>query len=182
VPDGRVHLIGMSFGGWLASQYALQFPARVHKLVLLSPAATVLPVSMAMVFRASFTLVPGITFRRQFYYWLLHNAVHSGPAGRAQVDEAIADWAVAERCFRQLLLMPATVLDDKTLSNWRVPTLYLVGENEKIYSAREAIARLQRVAPQIKTGLISGVGHDLWMVRATAVTSAMLDYLAESES
>ena len=33
----RVSLVGMSFGGWLALNYAVAAPERVQKLVLLSP-------------------------------------------------------------------------------------------------------------------------------------------------
>src|SRR3990172_6582986 len=38
VPEGSVSLIGLSYGGWLVSQYALRFPERLHKVVLLAPA------------------------------------------------------------------------------------------------------------------------------------------------
>jgi pimeloyl-ACP methyl ester carboxylesterase len=180
VPDGPINLAGMSYGGWLAGQYALRFPARVRRLVLLAPAATVQPVSGAMLARAMLTLLPGTGFRRRIYYWLLRDLVESGPAGRAAVDEAVADWAVAERCFAQLLLVGAQVLDDATLRSFPVPCLFLVGENERIYSAHKALARLQRVAPQIKTMLIRGAGHDLWVVRSSEVNQAILDFL-ESE-
>jgi pimeloyl-ACP methyl ester carboxylesterase len=47
-----VHLVGLSYGGWLASQYALRYPERLHKVVLLAPAVTVLPVSFTLIFRA----------------------------------------------------------------------------------------------------------------------------------
>jgi pimeloyl-ACP methyl ester carboxylesterase len=181
VPEGALNLVGMSYGGWLASQFALRFPTRVRRMVLLSPAATVLPVSPAMLVRALLTLLPGTTFRKSFYYWLLQDSVQSGAPGRARVDEAVSDWAVAERCFGQLLMVPATVLDDQTLRDWKVPTLFLDGENEKIYSAQKAVKRLARVAPQIRTGLIPSAGHDLWMVQAEAVTTAILDFLAERE-
>ena len=34
---GRVSLLGMSFGGWLALKYAVATPGRIQQLVLLSP-------------------------------------------------------------------------------------------------------------------------------------------------
>ena len=78
IPEEQVHLVGMSFGGWLASLYALHSPARLQKVVMLAPAATVLRVSLAFVLHALPTLLPGSTFRRRFYYWLLQDTVRSG--------------------------------------------------------------------------------------------------------
>jgi len=178
IPEGSINLVGMSFGGWLASQYALRFPDQLQKVVLLAPAATVLPVSLAFILHALPTLLPGITFRKRFYYWLLHDIMQSGAAGRAWVDEVVADWALAERCFARLPAIPATVLSDQALQDLKVPTLYLVGENEKVYPARKALERLNRVAPQMKTRLIPQAGHDLWIAQADLVTQTMLEFFA----
>ena len=177
VPEGTLSLVGMSYGGWLASQYALRFLRRLQKVILLAPAATVLPVSFALIVRALLTVVPRTDFRRKFYYWLLRDAVQSGEAGRAKVDEAVADWEVAERCFGPLPTLPATVLTDQEWQSVGVPILFMVGENEKIYSAQKAVWRLNRVALQIKTEIIPQAGHDLWMVQADIVTRKMLDFL-----
>jgi pimeloyl-ACP methyl ester carboxylesterase len=180
-PGQPVSLAGLSYGGYLASQFALRFPGRIRRLVLLSPAATVMPVSAAMLGRAMLTVLPHIAFRRSFYHWLLADSVRSGPEGRVWVDEAVDDWALADRCFAYLHLVGAAVLDDDTLRQWRTPTLYLVGENERMYSPHHALARLRRLAPQIKTGLIPGAGHDLWWVRAETVNKAMVEFLTSSE-
>jgi pimeloyl-ACP methyl ester carboxylesterase len=182
VPEGRVDLVGLSYGGWLASQYALCYPECLHKLVLLAPAATVLPVSFALIFQALLTLLPFPRFRKHFYYWLLHDAVESGDANRALVDDAVADWTVAERCFAPLPLIPATVLDDKVLNELSIPSLFLIGENEKMYSAQKAVERLNRIAPQIKTGIIPHAGHDLSFVQANLVTKTILSFLTEQET
>ena len=179
VPGGPVRLAGLSYGGWLASLYALRFPERVGKLVLLAPAATVLPVSFALIWRALLTLIPLIGFRRHFYYWLLHDALKSGETGRASVDDAIADWATAERCFSPLPLIGATVLDDQAWQRMKVPCLFVIGEHEKMYPAQKAIRRLNRIAPWIQTRLVPGAGHDLTFVQADFVTRAVLDFLNE---
>lgn len=179
VPEGLLSLVGMSYGGWLASQYALHFPQRLQKVVLLAPAATVLPVSWAFIARAALTVIPHADFRKRFYYWLLRDMMQSGETGRAWVDEAVAHWVVAERCFGPLPTVRATVLADRDLQSFGVPCLFLVGENEKVYSARKAVRRLNRLAPQIKTEIIPHAGHDLWIVQAEMVTRKILDFLDE---
>ena len=65
-PDKPFCLAGLSYGGWMASLYALQFPERLRKVVLLAPAVTVLPVSLALILRGLLTLIPGTTFRKKF--------------------------------------------------------------------------------------------------------------------
>jgi pimeloyl-ACP methyl ester carboxylesterase len=40
----RVSLVGMSYGAWLALNYAVAAPERVQRLALLSPAASFLPI------------------------------------------------------------------------------------------------------------------------------------------
>ena len=121
-------------------------------------------------------------FRKKFYYWLLHDAARSGETGRVIIDEAIADWEVAERCFGPLPLIVPRVMEDQVLQSLKVPSLFLVGENEKIYSAQKAVSRLNRVAPQIKTAIIPGAGHDLWLSQAKVVNGKILDFLAEGHS
>lgn len=181
-PKGKFHLAGLSYGGWLCSQFAIRYPERVRKLVLIAPAMTVLPVSLAVIFRALLTRLSIPDFRRQFYYWFLNDAVQSGETGRSAVDEAVADWALAERCFRPMPTIPATLVDDETWRKFNVPCLFLVGEHEKMYPAHKAVGRLNRLAPQIQTKIIPHAGHDLTFVQAEQVTQRILDFLKETET
>ena len=177
VPEGAPGLAGLSYGGWLAALYAQRFPGKVSKLVLLTPAATVLPVSAVLVFHALLALVPLPGFRKKFYFWLLNDSVKSGESGRVYVDQAVVDWETAARCFQPMPLINATVLSDQQLADFKVPTLFLVGEHEKVYSAQKAVSRLNRVSPQVQTGIIPGAGHDLWAVQAGLVNRLVLDFL-----
>jgi len=181
VPESKFHLAGLSYGGWLCSQFAIRFPERVHKLVLIAPAMTVLPVSLAVIFRALLTRLPISDFHRQFYYWFLNDAVQSGETGHTTVDEAVADWLVAERCFRPMPTIPATLVEDETWRKFNIPCLFLVGEHEKMYPAQKAVNRLNRLAPQIQTKIVPHAGHDLTFSQAEQVNQNILDFLKETE-
>jgi pimeloyl-ACP methyl ester carboxylesterase len=77
------------------------------------------------------------------------------------VKEFIDHTFMASRCFKTRRPINPTVLEDQELQSLKVPTLYVVGENEKIYSAQKAVQRLNQVAPHIKTETIPNASHDL---------------------
>jgi pimeloyl-ACP methyl ester carboxylesterase len=73
------------------------------------------------------------------------------------------------------------VLKDEELQSITTPTLFMVGENEKIYSPHEVLERLNSVAPQIQTKLIVNAGHDLTMVKAETVDKLIVGFLNHSQ-
>jgi len=83
------------------------------------------------------------------------------------------------RCFKPKQLVNPSVLSDEQLQGLEVPTLFLVGENEKIYSAHEAMQRLREVAPGIEAVMIPNAGHDLTMVQTELVDTIILDFLGQ---
>jgi len=173
----NINLMGLSYGGWLTSLYALRFPDRLDKIVLLAPAFTVLPVRLEWIIRAIAGSLPHRYFARRFMYWLAEDLVHKDEAGRITAEEMADDAFMAMRCFKPKRMVYPTVLRDKELQSIKVPALYLVGENEKIYSARKAIQRLNKVAPHIKAEVIPNAGHDLTIVQAEMVNRRVLDFL-----
>ena len=173
----HINFMGLSYGGWLASLYALHFPARLNKIVLLAPAFTVLPVRLEWIIRAIAGSLPHRSFARRFMVWLADDLVHKDEAGRITAQEMADDAYMAMRCFKPKRMVYPTVLTDNELQNIKVPTLYIVGENEKLYSARKAIQRLNKVAPHIKAEIIPNAGHDLTIVQAEMVNKKILEFL-----
>jgi pimeloyl-ACP methyl ester carboxylesterase len=172
----KINLMGVSYGGWLTSQYTLRFPNRLAKIVLLAPAATVLPLRFAFVVRMMLALVPHRYFTRSFMHWLFADLVKKD---KALIEEGEDDIFTAYRCFKPKRLVPPTVLEDQELQSIQVPTLYLVGENDKIYSPQKAVERLNKLAPQIKTEVIPNAGHDLTIVQAEMVNRKVLEFLKQ---
>jgi pimeloyl-ACP methyl ester carboxylesterase len=174
---GGIHLVGLSYGGWLASQYALGSPGRLQKLVLLAPVFTVLPLSLGWIARAVLCLIPLRWFTQSFMLWLLADLVQKGEEGRRTALEWAEDSFVAMRSFKPRRLVNPTILSDEELGGLKMPTLFLVGENEKIYSAQSAVARIQRVAPRITAEIVPGAGHDLTLVQAAVVNEKIMRFL-----
>ena len=176
----KINLMGLSFGGWLTSQYALCFADRLDKIVLLAPAATVLPLRLGFVIRIPLFLVPFRYATKSMLYWLFGDLAQKDHAGQMEIEKVADHMFMALRCFKPKRMVNVTVLEDEELQGIRVPTLYLVGENEKIYSAQKAVQRLNRVAPHIKAEIIPDAGHDLTIVQAEMVNRKVLEFLKQS--
>jgi pimeloyl-ACP methyl ester carboxylesterase len=78
----------------------------------------------------------------------------------ARLELSVDRLRLTLKCMRRNRPISPTVLADHELRTLTMPTLYLVGEHEKIYSAVKGIERLKQVAPQIRTGMIPDAGHD----------------------
>jgi len=176
-----INLMGLSYGGWLTSQYALHFPNRLDKIVLLAPAATIFPFPGEWAWRGILSAIPHRYFMKKMMVdWAFEDLVHKrDEVSRKMVEEIIDDALMGLKCFKFKMPVSPTVLEDKELQSIKVPTLFLVGENEKLYSAQKAVQRLNTVAPQIETEIIPNAGHDLTIVQAEMVNRKVLDFLKQ---
>lgn len=175
----NIRLMGVSLGGWQITQYALNAPNRPVKLVLLAPAATVLPLRSEFSYHLMLSMIPIRPFSNNLMNWLFHDLIQSGETGRRMAAETLRQMMLAVKSFsfQPRRYVKLTVLDDSQLQNIKVPTLFLVGENEKIYPPWQAIERLRRVAPGIRTEMISGAGHDVSVVKVDLVNEKVLRFL-----
>ena len=179
--EDRINLVGVSYGGWLALQYALHSPKRLNKVVLLAPGGTVLRFStkffLGLFFTAiSFAATGGRWCVRPLFRWLFADWARTDP----ERFDAEVDWLVTVmRSLRPRGLPFPTVLTDAEWDRLRVPTLFLVGEHENIYAPAKAVRRLKRAAPHVKVEIVPGAGHDLTIVQAEMVNRIILDFLTE---
>jgi pimeloyl-ACP methyl ester carboxylesterase len=168
------HLAGLSYGGWLTSRYALHRPERLRKIVLLAPAATVLPLAPGWILRAVLSMLPLRWFTRSFIRWMLPDlAVRRADEAEAWVEDSF----LAARSFKLRPVVSPTVLRDDEWRRMQVPALFLVGENERIYDAQQAVQRLRDVAPHVEVEIISDAGHDLTIVQADEVNAKIVAFL-----
>ena len=173
--SGGVNLAGLSYGGALAAQYALRFPDRLNRLVLLAPGKTVLRLSAGFVFHLALFMVSGKGVQA-LVRWMFADMARKDPVW---VHRVIEELAMHRRSLQRRHVPIPPVLTDEEWKSLRVPTLFLVGEHEVIYSPRRATDRLKRVAPRVTAEIIPGAGHDLSFAQADLVNERMVAFLRQ---
>ncbi|MEU9076625.1 alpha/beta fold hydrolase [Kitasatospora sp. NPDC048538] len=145
------HLVGCSYGGWLALQHRLHHPGRTAGLTLVDPAGLADP-------------------GRRFYTWLIAGGLAATAPRplRPRLARLVDNSTILETELMTLVraslgfrraLPPATTLDDRELARLAgLPTLVLLGERSALHDAHRAAARL---APHARVEIVPGAGHAL---------------------
>jgi pimeloyl-ACP methyl ester carboxylesterase len=171
----RVFLVGMSFGGWLALNYAVAAPQRVRKLVLLSPGGLLPMVRQFTVRGMMMVWFPTRLTVNSFFRWL-------GFSYRAYTN--LLDLVcLGLKHFRMPIetarVMPAVVADE-ALRAMRVPTLLLIGDHEVISDPARALDRARRLIPEFEGELVPGCRHDMCASRHDIVDARVLEFLKKT--
>jgi pimeloyl-ACP methyl ester carboxylesterase len=173
----NINLIGFSYGGWQASLYALSFPQRLNRLVLIAPVG-VLPARLEVMVRGIiYYFIPTRFIVQNYLYWYNADAVKEDGPSREAIDNMVDEALLSFKCFKRRSFVAPTVLTTEDWQNLKVPTLFLVGENEVTYSAQKAIRHLNKVAPEVKTEITPDAGHDLAIVKTEWVNNEVLKFL-----
>jgi pimeloyl-ACP methyl ester carboxylesterase len=177
-PGDRIRLMGLSYGSWLASLYAIRFPGRLSSVVLLSHPAIV-SVNPGFVMRLLFCLV-WPRYITNFCRWLLQDtASRDDEEGRRLMQDSLEEMRLAGRCFKpKATIVPKTLKDDE-LQSLRVPALFLFGEQEMTFAPGQALQRLKTVAPQLRAGMVPGAGHALNFEQSGVVNRKVVEFLKE---
>lgn len=171
----RITLVGMSYGGWLALNYALASPGRVHKLVLLSPAASFLPLVRQFSLRGMLMVfVPTRFTVNSFMRWLGFGAT-LGPSNA--VPELMYLGMKHFRIPRETAAVAPTVFSDADLRAMSVPTMLLIGEREVIYDPPSALARARRLLPDFEGDLVPQSSHEMCASQHGLVDRRILAFL-----
>jgi pimeloyl-ACP methyl ester carboxylesterase len=172
-----INLVGFSYGGWQASLYALAYPQRLNKLILIASVG-VLPARLEVLVRGIiYYFIPTRFIVKRYLYWYNADAVKKDKTSRATIDNMVNEALISFKCFKRRSFVPPTVLTDQDWQRLEVPTLFLVGENEVTYSAQKAIRRLNNVTPKVKTVITPDAGHDLAIVKTEWVNNVVLKFL-----
>ncbi|WP_372661210.1 alpha/beta fold hydrolase [Amycolatopsis kentuckyensis] len=172
-----VHLVGYSFGGWLAANYAARSGKRLASLTLIDPVRTFGELPVSLLFRTTLALVPGLSHwgRPAFIRWI------SGGAEVAPDDPVAAVVEAGIRAYRIALPTPE-LLTDEQLRSIGLPVLALIAGRSVIHDAAKAAARARALLPDARVEVWPEATHAIAGEAADAVNARVLAFLAEAEA
>jgi pimeloyl-ACP methyl ester carboxylesterase len=165
-----VHVVGCSYGGWIALHHQIRHPGRTAGLTLVDTAGLA-------------------DVGRRFYTWLILGglAATAPRALRPRLARAIGNSAILETELMTLMrasigfrrrLPLATTLTDEELGRLSAPALFLLGERSAMNDARTVSERLHRLVPAARVEIVPDAGHSLPTDDPAAVITGILGMAA----
>jgi pimeloyl-ACP methyl ester carboxylesterase len=176
----RAHLAGMSYGGWIALNYAIRAPERLQKVILLSPAGSFMPLTPQFYARSMLLpLPPGRFWMSNFMSWMTYPE-NLRQAPTRQLFNCIVDQMyLGVKYFKMQGGVNPIAFADEELRGVKNPVLLLIGRQEVIYSPTASCERAKRLVPAIRTEVLPKASHDLTFSQAKTVNQRILDFLKE---
>jgi pimeloyl-ACP methyl ester carboxylesterase len=144
-----VHLVGHSYGGWLATHTAARTPRRLASLTLVDPANTVVRLSTKFWLSVALQGRPDSTRARRGAIWI---------TGHHALAELFgAGFAAFEPPLRT---PPMRLISDHVLRSVDVPVQVLLAGNT-VHDSEKGIARMRSVAPGWRYHLWPNASHAL---------------------
>jgi 3-oxoadipate enol-lactonase len=176
----RAHVFGISMGGMIAQEFALQYPDRVRSLILgctshggpeaVAADAEVISTLMA---RGTMPAEEGVRAMVPFIY------DPSTPSERIEEDLEIRlrTFPTAEGYFAQVQGILA--FDSRSrLSQLKIPTLVIHGESDRLIPPENG-RQIARLIDGAKLVMITGASHIFPTDQPDAANEALLGFLAE---
>ncbi|ONF65036.1 alpha/beta fold hydrolase [Amycolatopsis keratiniphila] len=172
-----VHLIGYSFGGWLAANLAVRAPERLRSLTVIDPVLTFGGLTAGLVVRATLAAIPGINrwARPSFLDWISGGAEvdASDPVARV-IDEGMRTYRIA--------LPSPRLFTDEQLRSLRMPVLALIAGRSVIHDPDRAAARARELLARGQVELWPSATHAIAGESATEVNARVLKFLTDCEA
>ncbi|GES28236.1 carboxylesterase [Streptomyces angustmyceticus] len=167
----RVHLVGSSYGGWLALNQALHRPGRLASVTLLDPGGLekVGLRFFVWIFVSLFATCAPKALRPRLAAWL-DQPVLVVPELRAMVRLGV-------RAYR--IRRPAPLpLTEAELRGIRTPLYLLLGKRSLLVHPRRQQERVPRLVPGARVEIVSDTGHGPQIDHAEAVNDRMVRFMA----
>lgn len=144
-------VIGASLGAWIATKFAIRYPEKIEKLVLLCPAG-IGSQNKNFIFTALFYMIFGQKGRSKLFKII---------NGNVDMPEIILKYqALITKNFNSRR-EPIPIFSDNELSRLTMPVFLFVGAKDIILNSMETAERMEKLVPNARINVLSEAGHSL---------------------
>lgn len=168
----KVHLVGHSFGGWLAANYAARYPERLASLSLLEPVFVFQGVRWRVYLQATLAILPFLP--RSFRDKML-----SSIGGGAKIDrnDPIARMIADASSSFVTKVPPPTRIKASQLRELPMPVYAAIGGKSAMHNPEAALAAGRNTVKDINIKIWPNGTHSLPMEFANQIDRELLDFM-----
>ncbi|MDG4764652.1 alpha/beta hydrolase [Solwaraspora sp. WMMD406] len=174
LPEPAVHLVGLSIGGWTATNLVVHQPEKIASVTLLDPVLVFADLSWQAILRsipASVRWFPK-SWRDDFASWTANDApVEDVPVAR-MIEAGMQTYA--------LKLSAPHRITPEDLAGVRTPTLALLASESRMHDTTEAVEVAERALPEATVIVYPDASHAINGEHPDRVANDIADFLAAS--
>ena len=148
----KTMFIGNSLGAWIAQKFAVSFPEKAEKLVLIAPSGIV-NVRFSYIAKMIFYSLQGEKGLKKLGKMI---------TGSDEIPEPVLEFNKLISKHFNPIMGALPVFSDSDLSLLTMPVLFLSGENDVINDAEKAARRLKSNAPKARINIVENNGHIIY--------------------
>ncbi|TCP57505.1 pimeloyl-ACP methyl ester carboxylesterase [Tamaricihabitans halophyticus] len=166
-----VHLVGLSYGGWLALNQAIHRPDALATVSAIEPARALAGLAPTALIRMVYvSLRDSDELRRRFLRWSGCGTEPATPLRELQI--------AGLRDYRKRATPMPQKLSDAQLAAIRVPTLVMLGGRSRLHNSKRANARARLHIPNVSTVGFPTASHALPSEFSAETARRLLAFMA----
>lgn len=178
----KAHILGISFGGFVAQEFAIRHPQRLKKLVLACTSfggAGHVPPSPEIL--AAFASTRGLNTRERIRQYLTMAFLPEFVESNAEAVESFCDLreqnAVPQEVYEAQLFSATTFDAGGRVAAIAAETLVISGDRDRVVPVQNSINLAGKI-PGAELKIVKNAGHMLFVERSTEFNGIVKDFLA----
>ena len=167
----KADLVGISYGGFLATNFALAYPKRVNRIVLLSPGIPNLapPTLQWANYGIPMMFLPSRLTVKRF----INGASMKGYSP----DDPVHEQMIVGIMNMKKVSFMRPIFTEEELTRLTAPTLLMIGDHDIMYEPGKALENASRLIPGLQSELIANANHFLNGDQAQIINEHILHFL-----